>query len=408
MLFGWFGQPDVSHNDGSRWAVVHSVVHDGDYNIYGSPFYTIDHIVREIDEKLVYFSRKASFLPNIGATLYLPLHALGVEVSPRTPNIGIFIILSVINLLPFLVMLYFYFLYLDSFELSRAQRLFCGVTVSMGTYLTGYLWVFNNHLPAAFCVFFSLLFMAKIFQSASPDKGWYWACLGFAAFAPCFDLVSAAYFPCCFAALFFRAKRHTVVAGTVALLFSSLTCCFSEYIATGLFLPYKFYYLLSQHVPGYVERLDPFRNPAGMQLLAESKFVYTLHVLWGHHGYFSLTPVLLAAAFGLRIRCSYCWQSVLSAVTVATFVPATFILIFKTRNYGGLCQGFRWLFWGIPFWLMLLPFAVRKFEADRPKFWIPAILVVGVSVFSILTALPRPFAVSWLHQLIRSAQLVDY
>ena len=27
----------------------------------------------------------------------------------------------------------------------------------------------------------------------------------------------------------------------------------------------------------------------------------------------------------------------------------------KARNYGGSTQGLRWLFWLIPFWLLLLP-----------------------------------------------------
>ena len=27
----------------------------------------------------------------------------------------------------------------------------------------------------------------------------------------------------------------------------------------------------------------------------------------------------------------------------------------KARNYGGSTQGLRWLFWLIPFWLVVLP-----------------------------------------------------
>ena len=54
----------------------------------------------------------------------------------------------------------------------------------------------------------------------------------------------------------------------------------------------------------------------------------------------------------------------MAAVAWMTAVLTVVILAFytwtpKARNYGGSAQGLRWLFWLIPFWLLLLPKGVE-------------------------------------------------
>ncbi len=39
----------------------------------------------------------------------------------------------------------------------------------------------------------------------------------------------------------------------------------------------------------------------------------------------------------------------------------------KARNYGGSTQGLRWLFWLIPFWLLVLPRGLPSGQGPRSR-----------------------------------------
>jgi hypothetical protein len=125
---------------------------------------------------------------------------------------------------------------------------------------------------------------------------------------------------------------------------------------------------------------------------------------FGHHGIFSLTPVLLPclvpAAQALRH-----WRRSREARAVAVLTAAsaaTFLLyLFATQNYGGLAQGFRWMIWLVPPWMMVLPRAL-----DSPIFLRPALRLIlvplfAISLYSALTCLSGPWDFSWLEKLMR-------
>ena len=62
----------------------------------------------------------------------------------------------------------------------------------------------------------------------------------------------------------------------------------------------------------------------------------------------------------------------MEAVAWMTAVLTVVLLAFytwnpKARNYGGSAQGLRWVFWLIPFWLLLLPKGV---EDGQTRGWV--------------------------------------
>ena len=65
------------------------------------------------------------------------------------------------------------------------------------------------------------------------------------------------------------------------------------------------------------------------------------------------------------------------------------------RNYGGSTQGLRWLFWLIPFWLLVLPKGV---EAGQYRGWVRwlSLLALSVSVISVGYALRNPWTHPWI------------
>ena len=80
---------------------------------------------------------------------------------------------------------------------------------------------------------------------------------------------------------------------------------------------------------------------------------------------------------------------------MALFMTAVVAAVYavKTNNYGGMCEGFRWLFWLLPMWLLLLPDGVRclaRVRAGR----IVCLIALAVSVISMADALPQPWSYS--------------
>ena len=90
----------------------------------------------------------------------------------------------------------------------------------------------------------------------------------------------------------------------------------------------------------------------------------------------------------------------MAAVAWLTTVLTVVLLAFytwnpKARNYGGSTQGLRWLFWLIPFWLLLLPKGV-EWGQTRRWFRGVALLALGISVMSVGYAIRNPWSHPWI------------
>src|SRR6185295_1551264 len=91
---------------------------------------------------------------------------------------------------------------------------------------------------------------------------------------------------------------------------------------------------------------------AGIDALFEPKPVYAFHVLLGHHGLFSMTPIFFFSLFEMMRRLvkrdKFFAETLIFSICV-TVVTAFYIL--RTHNYGGWCVGMRWLVPIMP-WLL--------------------------------------------------------
>ena len=77
------------------------------------------------------------------------------------------------------------------------------------------------------------------------------------------------------------------------------------------------------------------------------------------------------------------------------------------RNYGGMCNGFRWSFWLIPLWLMFLPRGLVVAVRTRPVALL-ALVMLGVSVMSAIYATRNPWTRPWLHQMLYVQGWIEY
>lgn len=133
-----------------------------------------------------------------------------------------------------------------------------------------------------------------------------------------------------------------------------------------------------------------------------SYLLYAIHVLVGHHGVFSLTPIWLLAVYGFAqlARDSRPALRDFARVTIALTVVCTLFYIFRPRledrNYGGVSCGFRWLYWLIPLWIVgLIPAADHCATTPRGRRWAVALLLISVASAAYASA--KPFAHPWLY-----------
>jgi hypothetical protein len=142
------------------------------------------------------------------------------------------------------------------------------------------------------------------------------------------------------------------------------------------------------------------KNLRGIDRGEPSPDVYAFHVLIGHHGWFSLTPLWLLSMAG-------CWVWLRSGsesqrtLALATIIISVVVIGFYLsrpqidRNYGGGTCCLRWLLWLTPLWLVtLLPAADRLSHTH----WGRAVVLtlLAVSVFSAHYAADNPWSHPWL------------
>jgi hypothetical protein len=76
----------------------------------------------------------------------------------------------------------------------------------------------------------------------------------------------------------------------------------------------------------------------------------------------------------------------------------------KARNYGGSTSGLRWLFWLIPFWLVVLPTGLAGGQDRRWIRWL-SLTALGMSVFAAGYALRSPWTHPWIVDMLEHLNL---
>jgi Zn-dependent protease with chaperone function len=157
----------------------------------------------------------------------------------------------------------------------------------------------------------------------------------------------------------------------------------------------------------------------------ESTWSYALHMLIGHHGLFSLTPIFLlsmgGALLGLRNAVGEAPDSAHSRISreqiivmAATLALTAVVLCFylfvtprSTHNYGGWTCGPRQLMWLTPFLLLaMLPCLDRLGDRTWGR-WLAVVLLV-VSVFSVSNPGWNPWRHPWLYDLMNGIGIISY
>jgi hypothetical protein len=437
--------PMFSSNDKSRWATIRALVDEGTYVIgrrenfhdqtgpwadtgiiFEEGYKSLDKVMEP--ETGLFYSSKPPLLPTVLAGEYWLLKkAFGWSIVQDRWYIVCTILLTV-NVLPFAVYLLLLARLVEDYGTTDFGRLLTFTTACVGTFLTTFSLTLNNHTPAAYCALFAICPLLRTDGKSALDCPGKLLLSGFfAGLTATLELPAAALIAGLFVPLLLVRPGRTLLAFLPGVLIPVAALFVTNYVALG------------QVLPAYTEFGGPWYNypgshwaklgtPAakGIDFADEPKTVYAFHLLFGHHGWFSLTPVWLLG-FGGLVALS--WASggevkrllltrkpgpgglwtlpFFGAVALAVSVVVFLFYVWKTNNYGGFTSGPRWLFWLTPLWLLgTLPAAdwIGRWRAGR----LLAALLLGFSVLSVFYPAWNPWRPPWILQLLEVHDWIRY
>jgi hypothetical protein len=251
----------------------------------------------------------------------------------------------------------------------------------------------------------------------------------FAAFTACNELPAASFAVALFLLLLWRAPSRTLTGFLPAALVPVAAFFLTNYLAIGELNPaYEKFGGPWYNYEGSYWNKTVGIDAAGAQ---EGRAVYTFHLLFGHHGVFSLTPIFLLSLVGMVALLWHAWPALFGddkegvteqaarrrglalagllalGVTVVVLAFYTLFLDERKRNYGGWTSGPRWLIWLGPLWLVAMLPAADWLAGRR---WGRAVgyALLALSVLSVSYPEYNPWRHPWLYNFLEAHGLLKY
>jgi hypothetical protein len=447
-------QPSFGSNDRARWATVKAIVEDHSYVIgrrldvpskgksytdegilFEPGFGSVDVVLHPTEHE--FYSTKPPLLTEIAAAEYWVIHRVFKKNISEDHWETVVTILLLTNVIPLVIALWLLSQLLESYGKSDWGRLFFFATACFGTFLPTFANTLNNHVPAACCVMYAVYALLAPVRASLPRKRGEFAAgppLAHAGGSPDAGgsplsvhdpvrLLQMGLFTGLAASIDLPAAA---LGGSMALLILRFSWKGLFWFVPAFLLPLAVetainYQMIDSWKPIYskfgtewyeypgshwLKRQDP--NAEGIDFAKETKDVYAFHLLVGHHGLFSLTPVWLLALVGMGLT--------QSRERLATWFRCSIIgimlvvigfYIFKSNNYGGWTSGPRWFFWLTPMFLLtLLPAAdwLGRWKWGRAF----AYICLGASAFSATYPWANPWRHPWIYQWCEYTDVVKY
>ncbi len=303
--------------------------------------------------------------------------------------------LTVINqVIPYMIVVLVALAMASWYYPDRRTLLFLLLMMTVASLPYGYSVTINNHLPAAvsFFIFFYLVWLIR--YQGREDYGSYILAGIFAGLGAVSDLPGLALALAGLYILFKKDSVKSILSLLILLSFLAISA-FVFWKITGSIKPIYLQGDLYHYSGSYWDQRMAFDR------LKESRWRYLFHITFGHHGLFSVTPVLLLSLWSLiRLSIRKDWEiwSMLKLFSLAILSIFLFVL-FRTNNYGGYAIGMRWFLLFMP----ILTFAASPLVAhlSRRK---AGILIISVLILSSIPAVAEAlyyeaFYRSWLDRL---------
>jgi hypothetical protein len=386
---------------------------------------------------LEYYSSKPPLLSTLLAGEYWLLYRLGISMKDN-PWLVVCTVLFTVQWLPLLIYLILLARLVERYGSTDWGRYFVLAAGGFATMATLFAITLNNHTIATCTALFALYPALGILEGTEKNSltnavgpgvpGWYFLVSGFfAGFTVSNEMPALALAAALFLLLLVRAPWRTLFLYVPAAAVPLAALLATNYLAVGQLRPVQSEF----GSPWYDYEGSHWQMPAAREekrgvdwaRLKESRGEYVMHVLVGHHGVFSLTPInLLALAgmlLGLRRRHrktggegqpsaggdgagkTGCLPFFLFPLTLFLTVVVTGFYLIKTDNYGGWTNGPRWLMWLTPFWLLvMLPLADRLATCRRGR--VLGYVLLAVSIMSVTYRSWNPWRMPWLYHLLEA------
>ncbi|QGJ72083.1 Hypothetical protein PBC10988_37980 [Planctomycetales bacterium 10988] len=401
-------RPFLSANDRSRWITIRALVEEGTYKIDNiiqqSGWDTIDMVKH--DGHL--YSSKPPLYPTMLASIYwVIVNTTGATLETHPYEVGR-AMLFLVNLVPMLLMFLCLAYVVEHWGRSDWGRIFVMACATLGTFLNTFAIVLNNHLPAAVCATFAIVAALKIFYDGE-RKLWLFFTAGFfAAFVVANELPGLAFFGLLGLLLLIKAPIQTLIAGVPGALLVIAAFFATNYIAHESWRPpYAHrnegddWYSYTYEKNGRTHE-SYWDNRVGIDRGEESPAMYAFHVILGHHGIFSLTPVWVLSFLGMFIF-PFLKQTPLRGMLLFILSISLICLLFyltrdlEDRNYGGMTSCFRWMLWFAPLWVLaMIPAA--DFCSKRKVLQSIAITMLFFSTLSASYPIWNPWSHPWIYE----------
>lgn len=401
-------RPFLSANDRSRWLAVRALVERGTFAIDGiieEPGWdSIDKVRHEgRDGQMHYYSSKPPLLVVLLAGEYWLLNQLtGWTLADHPYELGRTMLLTV-NVIPFALMLAMVAAVAERLCRTDWAKLFIVASAAFGTMLTAFAVTLNNHIVAAVAASVALYCWVRIRQGEGASDRWFVLAGLAAAFTFANELPALAFLAGIAVSLLIYDPKRTVLWFSPAAIVVVAAFFVTNYVAHDTFKPPYMHRNFDNpeeswyHYPG-----SHWNEARGMDSGEESLPTYALHTLVGHHGVFSMTPIwLLAITGGLAWLASPVGMKRELAIGVLglTIVVLYFYIGMRPqqdRNYGGMSNGLRWMFWFAPLWLATMAPAadwVSK-RLGRQAF---ALTLLAFSAMSAAYPIWNPWTQPWIY-----------
>ncbi len=407
-------RPFLSANDRSRWCTLRALV-EPEMQVPDVP-YSIDRVIQESGWDTIdmvkhdghLYSSKPTLLPTLLAGEYWLLNRLtGWTLGQNPYDVGR-VLLVTVNILPMILLMVLVARLAERFGTTDFARLFVVGAAAFGTFLTTFAVTLNNHTVGAVSAAIALYTLVRILCDGRHQ--WRYFVVGglAAAFTAANELPALSLLAAMGALLLWKVPGRTLLGFAPAVALVAVGFFGTNYAAHGGFTPpylhrtetdnwYDFTYEKNgRTIESY------WNHPSGIDQGEPSTARYAWHASLGHHGLFSLTPIWILAFVGMGLWLvrptddpNRSWVTLLIAAVSMACLVFFFFLESKGRNYGGMCAGFRWLFWLAPLWLVTMLPTLDKMARHR---WTQAValILLAVSVFSASYPTWNPWSHPWL------------
>ena len=395
LLFFTFSRVRNSDNTRSRIITVERLVERGTFAHVApgdsTPFrLSIDAVM--INGK-VYSSKPPVYPMLMAAESFLLKAVTGWDFYAHRKDFIRF--LTIVNqVIPYMIVLILALAMASWYFPERRTLVFLLLFMTVASLPYAYSVTINNHSIAA-TSFFMVFYLVWLILYQKKRSSIYYVLTGLlAGLGASTDLPGLVFALMALGALYLTDVKKASLAALFVFAFLALSAAVYWKI-TGSIKPIYLQGALYHYPGSYWEQREAF------DLLKENKLRYLFHITFGHHGLFSLTPVLLLALWSLlRTLIKRDWEirPMWLAFAAGSFIIFLFVL-FRTNNYGGYAVGMRWFLLFMPLLLFASAPLIRLLAQRK---W-----GIFLLIFAILWSLPavaealyyEAFYRSWLDRL---------